>query len=85
MDKKPTLSLDAAVIDRAKSYAKEKEVSLSKMIESYLSLVTSYSVIEESKEVEVKPLVKSLIGVASVSDDYDFRSDYADYLMEKYK
>lgn len=87
MDKKLTLSLDAVIIERAKNYAKEQETSLSKMIESYLSLITSSatSSTAESKEVAVTPLVKSLIGVASVPEDYDFRSDYADYLMEKYK
>jgi hypothetical protein len=86
MDKKLTLSLDATVIDSAKSYAKSRKTSLSKMIENYLSLITSTAAVEpENGEVEVTPLVKSLIGVASVPDDYDFRADYADYLIEKYK
>jgi len=86
MDKKLTLSLDAVIIERAKDYAKEQETSLSKMIESYLSLITSSATpTTENNEVAVTPLVKSLIGVASVPEDYDFRSDYADYLMEKYK
>ena len=85
MDKKLTLSLNASVIDRAKSYANEQGTSLSKMIENYLSALTSFSENNDTEEVKITPLVKSLIGVASLPEDYDFRSEYADYLTEKYK
>lgn len=36
MDTKLTLKLDNSIIQQAKSYAKEKNTSLSKLIESYL-------------------------------------------------
>lgn len=81
MDKKLTLSLNASVIDRAKSYASEQGTSLSKMIENYLSLVTK----KEEQEIELTPLVKELSGIIQLPDDFDFRSEYADYLIEKYK
>lgn len=82
MDKKLTLSLDASVIDKAKMYAKKQETSLSKMIENYLSVLTDT---DDKDGIEITPLVKSIIGVASLPEDYDFRSDYADYLSKKYQ
>ncbi|MFK8161872.1 MAG: DUF6364 family protein [Lewinella sp.] len=81
MDKKLTLSLNGAVIDRAKSFAKEQGTSLSKMIENYLSLVTG----KEEDDSELTPLVKELSGIISLPDDFDFRAEYTDFLIEKYK
>ncbi|WP_273444381.1 DUF6364 family protein [Neolewinella agarilytica] len=80
MDKKLTLSLNATVIDQAKSYAKEQGTSLSKMIENYLSFV-----IKKEEKAEITPLVQSLIGIVTVPEDFDLREEYTDYLMEKYK
>jgi len=40
MDTKLTLKLDKEVINRAKRYAESKRISLSKLIESYLQLLT---------------------------------------------
>lgn len=81
MDKKLTLSLNATVIDRAKSYASEQGTSLSKMIENYLSLITN----KEEKEIELTPLVEELSGIVQLQDDFDFKAEYADYLIDKYK
>ena len=41
MDTKLTLKLDKNVIEKAKIYAAEQERSLSKIIESYLQVITS--------------------------------------------
>lgn len=88
MDKKLTLSLNKNIIEAAKQYAKSNNVSLSKLIESYLG-----SLIErekpghavDGKVAEITPLVKSLSGVISIDDDFDVKDEYAEYLMEKYK
>lgn len=81
MDKKLTLSLDKSIIERAKSYAKENNISLSKLIESYLSSITKPS----SRKEEISPLVKSLSGVITMEKDFDEKKEYTDYLIEKYK
>ena len=81
MDSKLTVRLDSKVIDRAKSYARNHNVSISRMIESYLDSVTQ----QKSKDIEITPLVKSLSGVIKLSSDYDFKKDYSDYLSDKYK
>lgn len=81
MDKKLTLSLNGNIIETAKHYAKSNNISLSKLIESYLGTLTK----REKKENEITPLVKSLSGVISIDDDLDIKDEYAQYLMEKYK
>lgn len=80
MDTKLTIKLDDDVIARAKTYAKRRKTSLSKMIESYLDSVTK----PESKGIEITPLVKSLSGVITLTDDYDYKKDHTDYLIKKY-
>ena len=81
MDKKLTLSLNERVIERAKVYAQDHKISLSRLIESYLS-----SLIEnKSEEIAITPLVESLSGVVSLLDEFDNKDDYTDYLLEKYK
>jgi Family of unknown function (DUF6364) len=80
MNTKLTIKLDDDVISRAKRYAKHRKTSLSKMIESYLDSVTK----PNSKKVEITPLVKSLSGVITLPDDYDYKKDYADHLKSKY-
>ena len=81
MDKKLTLSLNERVIEKAKIYAQNNEISLSRLIESYLS-----SLIEnKTQAIEITPLVESLSGVVSIPQDFDFRNNYTDYLLEKYK
>jgi len=81
MDKKLTLSLNELVIEKAKIYAQNHEISLSRLIESYLS-----SLIEnKSEDIEITPLVESLSGVVTIPEEFDYKNDYADYLLEKYK
>jgi len=81
MDKKLTLSLDKTIIDSAKTYAKSNNISLSKLIESYLTTLTK----KKENITEITPLVKSLSGVISLDEDFDVKDAYAKYLIEKYK
>jgi hypothetical protein len=81
MDTKLTLKLDKEIINRAKNYAESKKISLSKLIESYLQLLTK----ESSSIDKISPLVESLSGVIVLPEKYDDKNDYADYLTEKYK
>lgn len=81
MDKKLTLSLNQTIIERAKSYAKSNNISLSKLIEGYLHSLTKRNT-EKSK---ITPLVASLSGVIALPKDFDEKAAYSEYLMEKYK
>ena len=81
MDKKLTLSLDESVIERAKIYAQEHQISLSKLIESYLSSLLE----KKSEEIVITPLVESLSGVVTIPEEFDFKDDYSNFLIEKYR
>jgi macrodomain Ter protein organizer (MatP/YcbG family) len=80
MDTKLTIKLDSDVISRAKRYAQQRKTSLSRLIESYLDSVTK----KESDDIEITPLVKSISGIISLPNDYDFKKDRTDYLIKKY-
>ncbi len=79
MDTKLTLSLNKSVIKQAKKYAKENNISLSRMIENYLTAITE----NKTKNQKISPLVKSLTGVIKLQND-NYKKDYADFLTKKY-
>ncbi|WP_299665306.1 DUF6364 family protein [uncultured Polaribacter sp.] len=83
MDSKLTLKLDKTVIEQAKEYAKEHQTSLSRLIESYLALLTSKE--KKEDEFEISPFVKSISTGVSISNDIDIKKEYGDYLIKKYK
>lgn len=84
MDARLTLKLNESVIERAKEYAKTHNISLSKMIEQYLSSIVAKSDVSP-KEIELTPLVKELSGVIKMPVDNDYKADYVDYLEKKYQ
>ena len=81
MGKKLTLNLDQSIIEKAKAYAKKNQISLSKLIEAYLSSLTS----KTKSEKEITPLVKSLSGVIELPSDAQTKDAYSDFLADKYK
>ena len=83
METKLTLRLNDGVIERAKIYARTQKISLSKMIESYLDSLTREK--DSDNKISITPLVESLSGVIDLPSDYDYKKEYADYLIEKYK
>ncbi len=80
MDTKLTLKLEKTIIEKAKAYAKNKNISLSKMIENYLKAIIE----KKNQKNEITPLVDSLTGVINLQEE-DFKKDYVDFLTEKYK
>ncbi len=79
MDSKLTLKLNESVIERAKKYAKENNISLSRMIENYLQAIT----VRKNERIKTSPLVESLTGVIDL-DNKDYRKNYTDFLSQKY-
>ena len=82
MDSKLTLKLDQEIIERAKQYAADKKLSLSRLIENYLNAVTSGK--NTGKDIEVSPFVKSLSTGIKLPADFDYKKDRAEYLENKY-
>lgn len=81
MDTKLTLRLDQSVIGKAKNYARLHKTSLSALIENYLQKITS----DNEEKDKITPLVKSLSGIVELNKDFDYKTDYSDYLVNKYK
>ena len=81
MDNKLTLKLNDQVIEKAKEYAKKKNTSLSKLIESYLQFLTSC---RQPDSDEITPLVKSLSGLLDQTKLSDNRVAYKKHLSKKY-
>lgn len=79
MDTKLTLKLNGEIIEQAKIYARKKNTSLSKLIESYLSLL-----VDPNEKQEVTPLVKSLSGVIDLPKDFDHKTNYRKHVVNKY-
>lgn len=82
MDTKLTLKLNQRIIEKAKEYASNKKMSLSRIVEAYLQSLTSEN---ETSEFEISPFVKSISTGTEIPADLDYKKEYSDYLIEKYK
>jgi hypothetical protein len=73
---KLTLSVDPSVVSRAKKYAQERGISVSRMVESYLASVSS-----PPGERPATPVLRSVHGILkdSVPDEY------GEHLTGKYR
>ena len=80
MDTKLTLKLNAAIIEQAKGYARDRNTSLSKLVESYLGQLAA-----PEKIHEITPLVKSISGVIALPKGYDYKKERRKHLVNKYK
>ena len=81
MNTKLTLSLEKEIIEEAKKYAREHNISLSFLVENYFQKIISDR--KERKEGKAS-IVKELSGIISL-EGVDYKSEYTKYLEEKYK
>jgi len=80
MNTKLTLTIEQSIIEKAKSYAKEKGRSLSDIIENYLKVITT-----EKRVIEdVSPIVNSLRGSFKVPESFDYKKELSKGLSKKY-
>ena len=80
MNKKLTLTIEQDVIERSKRYAKEKNRSLSDLIENYLELLTN----KKSNNNELSSAVESLKGSFKMPKNFDYKKELGKRLEEKY-
>lgn len=81
MDAKLTIKLDEEIIRKAKMYASDKKLSLSRLIENYLNALLQ----EKKDDVRISPFVKSMSKKIDIPADYDYREDYRTHLDRKHK
>jgi hypothetical protein len=77
---KLTLNIRDAVVSKAKDYAKQKNISLSKIVEHYLNTLAE----ENFESHNVSPWVKDLAAVKKPTKDFDHKKMYRDQIVEKY-
>ena len=82
MNTKLTLTIEQEIIKRAKKYAKNKNRSLSDIIENYLKMLTK----EEQKQTDnnLSPIVKSLKGSFKTPKNLDYKKELQKRLEKKY-
>jgi hypothetical protein len=74
---KLTLSVDNGVVSRAKQYAKRRGVSVSEMVEAYLSAVAE----PPSSSTSAAPILRSVRGALKSADVGEYRK----HLAAKYR
>jgi hypothetical protein len=75
---KLTLSVDEAVVEKAREYSRRHGTSISQLVSRFLSGLPAD---DSAWEAELTPTVRRLLGIASGDVDED---DYHRYLLEKY-
>lgn len=82
MNTKLTLSIEQELIQKAKDYAKQKNLSLSDIIKNYLTILTQ----EEKKEnlITLTSIVKSLKGSFKMPANMDYKEELSKRLEQKY-
>lgn len=85
MDTKLTLKLDKVVIEQAKEYASSNKRSLSRIIESYLKSLINQEKNKADDDFEISPFVKSMSTGVRIPADLDYKSEYVNHMVEKYK
>jgi hypothetical protein len=74
---KLTLSVDPAVVSRAKLYARRRGISVSEMVETYLAVVAD----PPSGATGMTPILRSVRGVLKHADPADYRK----HIESKYR
>lgn len=71
------ITVDPAVIERARRYTQRHNTSISRLVTEFLSQLP----VEHDSEETLTPTVRRLLGVAKGGGD---REDYQRHLVEKY-
>jgi len=81
MSTKLTLKVSQKTIEKAKTHARKRKTSVSKLVENYLDKISS----KEEEPTKITPLVKSLSGLLNKNKTLLNKGSYADYLSKKYR
>ncbi|MDR1453624.1 MAG: DUF6364 family protein [Candidatus Margulisbacteria bacterium] len=79
---KLTLNVEKAVVENARIYAKQKQRSISKLVEEYLASISADTKDEEN--IKLEPLTKRIAGIISVDKNFNYKEILTEALMEKH-
>ena len=81
MNTKLTLTIEKALIEKAKKYAKGKGRSLSDIVENYLKVIIKEG---NTKVIDSTPIASSLRGSFKAPKDFDYKKELSKGLSKKY-
>ena len=81
MNVKLTLNLEKSTIEKAKSYAKNRNQSLSALVQDYFNFLSESSIIDE---IEISQNVKEISGIIKLDKEFDLKKEYRKHIEEKY-
>ena len=79
MTTKLTLTVEKSVIERAKSYAKSTDRSLSEIIENYLDTIT-----QTNSNEKLTPKLKKIVGSVKLPKDFNEEKELRSYFENKH-
>ena len=82
MKAKLTLNLKKELVEKAKTHASKKNISLSKLIEDYLRELTSS---KNKDSIIISEFVNSLSIKGEIPPDFNYKKEIASYLEKKHK
>jgi hypothetical protein len=80
MTTKLTLTVEKAVIEKAKSFAKHTGRSLSELVENYLETLTE----ENSSKEGLSPRLQKIAGAIKLPADFDEKKELREYYENKH-
>ncbi len=83
MNTKLTLSIEKEIIEQAKKFAAEKKITLSKLIENYLTSLLLKNKSLDSIKITDKEILKNA-GSVSIDKSKEIKDLLTDKLIEKY-
>ena len=82
MKTKLTLTIEQILIEKAKTYAKDKGKSLSDLVENYLKLLTKEE--KTALKIDKTSKIQSLRGNFKQSAQFDYKKEISNSLAKKY-
>ena len=81
MTTKLTLMIEDTIIQKAKAYAKQNNVSVSNLVETYLKNLTA----DSKSDIKLSGVVAELAGALKGIDLDNWQENYTKYLNKKYQ
>ncbi len=82
MKAKLTLNLKMELVEKAKTHASKKNISLSKLMEDYLRELTTN---QKYNSITISEFVKSLSIKSEKPPDLNYKNEKSNYLEQKHK
>ncbi len=82
MNTKLTLNIEQELIKTAKKYAKERQQSLSSLVQNFFKVLELED--KQQEKIKISHELEELSGIIKLDNDYDYKEDYKNHIIEKY-